>query len=86
MCENQLSEKANEALAELMASFMKRYCPALAWEQADEHMTSSEVVEMFQSVYPIPLDKIFDALRENGFKCVPLSGRAAFVWLLTLNK
>ena len=66
--------------------FIKRYAPAKSWEQADEHFTSSEIAEMFNSVYPIPLENIFEALKSNGFTCVPLSGQPTFVWLLTLKQ
>lgn len=82
----ELSDKTQAALAELMDSFLEQYHPAESWETADVYMTSAEVMEMFGSVYPIPLDKIYENLREEGFNCVPLPGRTSFVWLLTLNK
>ena len=37
---------------------------------------------MFNSVYPIPMEDIYEQLREKGFKCVPVSGQGKFVWLL----
>lgn len=86
MCQNEVTENVQTALDELMSAFMERYAPAASWEVADEHFSSSEVAEMFNSVYPVPLDKIFEALKANGFKCVPLSGRASFVWLLSLKR
>ena len=86
MCEKELSDQASQALDDLMCEFIKRYAPAKSWEQADEHFTSSEIAEMFNSVYPIPLESIFDALKSNGFICVPWSGQPAFVWLLTLKQ
>ena len=86
MCEKELSDQASQALDDLMCEFIKRYAPAKSWEQADEHFTSSEIAEMVNSVYPIPLESIFDALKSNGFICVPLSGQPAFVWLLTLKQ
>lgn len=85
MCKNELSEKAQLALEELLEAFMLRYAPADSWENSNIHMTSSEIAGMFNSVYPIPLDKIFDTLKENGYKCVPLPNQTVFVWLLTLN-
>lgn len=86
MCEKELSDQASQALDDLITEFMKRYAPAKSWEQADEHFTSSEIAEMFNSVYPIPLENIFEALKSNGFICVPLSGQPTFVWLLTLKQ
>lgn len=85
MSENT-SDQVLNALSGLMDSFLERYAPAQNWNEADEHFTSAEIAGMFNSVYPIPLDKIFEALTENGFKCVPLSGRASFVWLLSLKR
>ena len=85
MCKKELTEQAIQALDDLMCEFIKRYAPAKSWEQADEHFTSSEIAEMFNSVYPIPLENIFEALKSNGFTCVPLSGQPTFVWLLTLH-
>lgn len=82
----QLSEQAEKALSDLMDSFMERYVPASSWDESTEHFSSSEIAGMFNSVYPIPLEKIYKALTENGFKCVPLSGQASFVWLLTLKR
>ena len=75
-------EKYLQALEELIYSFMERYEPAETWQEANEQYTSSEILEMFNSVYPIPLDDIYDQLRENGFKCVPIAGQGKFVWLL----
>lgn len=86
MCDKNTSDQVLEALAGLMDSFLERYAPAKSWEQADEHFTSSEIAEMFNSVYPIPLENIFEALKSNGFICVPLSGQPTFVWLLTLKQ
>ena len=86
MCKKELTEQAIQALNDLMCEFIKRYAPAKSWEQADEHFTSSEIAEMFNSVYPIPLENIFEALKSNGFTCVPLSGQPTFVWLLTLKQ
>lgn len=86
MSEQELSEQTEKALANLMGSFLERYAPASSWEEATEHFSSSEIVEMFNSVYPIPLEKIYEALTKKGFKCVPLSGQASFVWLLTLKR
>lgn len=86
MSEQKLSEQAEKALADLMDSFMERYAPASCWNEASEHFTSSEIAGMFNSVYPVPLEKIYEALTEKGFKCVPLSGQASFVWLLTLKR
>lgn len=86
MSEQELSEQAEKALADLINAFMERYLPVASWEEATEHFSSSEIAEMFNSVYPIPLEKIYEALTEKGFKCVPLSGRASFVWLLTLKR
>lgn len=80
------SEHVESALFDLMDSFLERYAPASSWETADEHFSATEIVEMFNSVYPIPLEKIFDALKDAGFKCVPLSDRASFAWLLTLKR
>ncbi|MBD9179246.1 MAG: hypothetical protein EGP82_08750 [Odoribacter splanchnicus] len=79
-------ENESKALADLMDSFMERYAPASCWNEASEHFTSSEIAGMFNSVYPVPLEKIYEALTEKGFKCVPLSGQASFVWLLTLKR
>ena len=56
MCEKELSDQASQALDDLMCEFIKRYAPAKSWEQADEHFTSSEIAEMFNSVYPIRPD------------------------------
>ena len=86
MCKKELTEQAIQALDDLMCEFIKRYAPAKSWEQADEHFTSSEIAEMFNSVYTIPLENIFEALKSNGFTCVPLSGQPTFVWLLTLKQ
>ena len=63
MCKKELTEQAIQALDDLMCEFIKRYAPAKSWEQADEHFTSSEIAEMFNSVYPIPLENIFEALK-----------------------
>ena len=86
MCDKNPSDQSLNALSGLMDAFLERYAPAASWGEADEHFTSSEIAGMFNSVYPIPLDKIFEALTENGFKCVPLSGQPSFVWLLTLKR
>lgn len=82
MCKKESSEQAQQAFNELMAEFLKHYAPATSWGEADEHFTSSEIAGMFNSVYPIPLENIFEALKSNGFLCVPLSGQPIFVWLL----
>ena len=75
-------EKHLQALEELIDSFMERYEPAETWQEANEQYSSTEILEMFNSVYPIPLDAIYDQLRENGFRCVPVAGQSKFVWLL----
>ncbi len=83
MCnKTELSDQAKQAFDDLLTEFLKRYTPASSWGEADEHFTSTEIAEMFNSVYPIPLENIFEELRANGFICVPLSGRPTFVWLL----
>ena len=82
MCEKELSDQASQALDDLMCEFIKRYAPAKSWEQADEHFTSSEIAEMFNSVYPIPLESIFDALADFGNKnscfCSAIVGAMVF--------
>lgn len=85
MCEAD-SNRADEVLAELLEQFLALYVPADSWETADEHISSNGINDLFNSAYPIPIEKIYDALREKGFKCVPLSGQASFVWLLTLKR
>ena len=76
------TDKTQLALETLMADFLERYSPAQFWDEATEHFTSTEITEMFTSVYPIPLEDIFEALKGNGFKCVPQGNQASFVWLL----
>lgn len=76
------NEKYLEALEELLDSFMERYKPADNWQDSNEQYSSTDILEMFNSVYPIPMEEIYDQLRENGFKCVPLAGQNKFVWLL----
>ena len=86
MCKKELTEQAIQALDDLITEFMKRYAPAITWIETFLAFTSSEIAEMFNSVYPIPLENIFEALKSNGFTCVPLSGQPTFVWLLTLKQ
>ena len=76
------NDKYLEALEELMDSFLERYSPADTWQESNEQYTSTEILEMFNSVYPIPLEDIYEQLREKGFKCVPVAGQCKFVWLL----
>ena len=76
------NDKYLEALEELMDSFLERYSPADTWQESNEQYTSTEILEMFNSVYPIPMEDIYEQLREKGFKCVPVSGQGKFVWLL----
>lgn len=76
------NDKHLEALDELMDSFMERYESADSWQESNIQLTSTEIIEMFNSVYPIPMDSIYDQLRDNGFKCVPVAGQTRFVWLL----
>lgn len=75
-------EKHLQALEELIDTFMERYEPAETWQEANEQYSSPEILEMFNSMYPIPLEDIYDQLREKGFKCVPMAGQSKFVWLL----
>ena len=67
MCKKELTEQAIQALDDLMCEFIKRYAPAKSWEQADEHFTSSEIAEMFNSVYPIPLENEIKRLYMRTF-------------------
>ena len=76
------NDKYLEALEELMDSFLERYSLADTWQESNEQYTSTEILEMFNSVYPIPMEDIYEQLREKGFKCVPVAGQGKFVWLL----
>ncbi len=54
------NDKYLEALEELMDSFLERYSPADTWQESNEQYTSTEILEMFNSVYPIPLEDIYE--------------------------
>ena len=68
------NDKYLEALEELMDSFLERYSPADTWQESNEQYTSTEILEMFNSVYPIPLEHIYEQLQENGFKYITVTG------------
>ena len=76
------TDKVQAALLILMDAFYERYAAAKSWDDATEHFTSSEIADMFNAVYPIPVEDIFDELRKHGFKCVPLGNEPSFVWLV----
>ena len=76
------NDKHLEALEELMETFLERYTPADTWQESNEQYTSTEILEMFNSVYPIPMEDIYEQLREKGFKCVPVANQNKFIWLL----
>lgn len=59
-----------ELLKGVFDSIRKKYAPAFAPEQADVHLTTQQIFEKMQGIYPsgYSADEIFRMLTDAGFK------------------